>query len=285
MSAREQVAELELVTDPQPVKAPAIAASAAPPALQSRSPIDVVAELLARGVTVESLEKILEIQRKHEAEQARRAYFAAMAAFKAEPIDKIKKKKSVGYNLKTGGRIDYKHETLDQVVAAVRLPMAKHGLSHRWTAEQQADNVIRVACVITHEAGHSGDPVTLFGMPDESGQKNALQQVRSTITFLQRATLLLATGLAAEGEDDDGRQGARNGSPPRGSEDPEPSAPRSKGGDGKATAKQVKLLKTKLERAGASEPELLTFFGVESIEALPFGAVNDALGWIAKHGG
>ncbi|MNL48938.1 ERF superfamily protein [compost metagenome] len=42
-------------------------------------------------------------------------------------------------------------------------------------------------------------------MPDNSGKKNAIQQVASTITYLQRYTLLAATGVATKGQDDDAR--------------------------------------------------------------------------------
>jgi hypothetical protein len=257
-----------------------------PPAPASRSPIDVVAELVARGIKPADLSQILDIQTRHEAEQARRAFAAAMARFKSEEIGEIKKTKHVKFKTRDGDEIEYMHETLDDVVKAIRAPMAKYGLSHRWTVDQKSLKPdILVSCVITHEDGHSEPPVELYAPPDATGLKNPAQRITSTVTLLQRKTLLLAVGLAAKGEDDDGRQGARNGSPPRGSDAPAPSAPRSKGGDGKATAKQVGLLKTKLKRANIDEPELLKQFSIEQLEAMPFERVNDALAWIANHGG
>jgi hypothetical protein len=45
----------------------------------------------------------------------------------------------------------------------------------------------------------------LSGEPDASGQKNKIQQVGSTVTYLQRYTLLALTGLATHDQDDDGR--------------------------------------------------------------------------------
>jgi hypothetical protein len=46
--------------------------------------------------------------------------------------------------------------------------------------------------------------VTMQAGKDESGKKNAIQQVASTNTYLQRYTFLAITGLATKGQDDDG---------------------------------------------------------------------------------
>jgi hypothetical protein len=287
-----QTAELELAQDP--VRAPAVIEQTRPPVARAPSPLDRIAELLERGITPEQLDKFLDVQKKHEAEQARRDFVAAMAAFKAEPIAKIVKNKLVDFPLKDReshkeiGRVTYRHETLDQVVDAVVGPMAKHGLSHKWTVDQKSMKpMIVVRCVISHENGHVDEPVELFGSPDDSGRKNPLQQVRSTVTFLQRATLLLATGLAAaDSGDDDGRQGA-TGDPTE--PDPTPRAPRSqtrapraRGGDGRATEKQIGLIRKRLESGAIDEKDLLVKFELAGLELLPFERVNDALAWIAE---
>lgn len=233
------------------------------------SPLDRIAELLARGISPEQLEKFLEVQHKYEAEQARRAYVRAMAAFKAEPIEAIKKLKPVKMKLKnrqtgelSGAEINYRQETLGQVVRIVIPALGRHGFSHSWDVVQSESDarVIRVACVVTHEDGHS-ERRELRGPPDESGQKNPLQQIRSTVTYLQRATLLLATGLAAEdGSDDDAR-----GSHP--STAPEPD------GDGKATAAQKERIR---KLAGTEErlAKVLAEVGAKSLDELPFESVT-----------
>lgn len=235
------------------------------------SPLDHIAQLLRSGITAEQLNQFLDVQQRWEREQARRDYVQAMAAFKAELKGvKITKKKRVKFKLKdrqTGaekGEMSYKHETLAQVVQAVIGPMAAHGLSHSWTVKQGQDRVITVGCVVAHENGHVSDPVELFGLPDDSGQKNSLQQVRSTITYLQRATLLLITGLAAEDDfDDDGRGGADTDAPEQ--------------HDGvKASARQIALIK---RRANSEEAlaKALAKVGAKNIEELPFNKVNAVL--------
>lgn len=40
--------------------------------------------------------------------------------------------------------------------------------------------------------------------PDNSGKKNAIQSIASAVTYMQRYTLLAATGMSTKGMDDDG---------------------------------------------------------------------------------
>jgi hypothetical protein len=115
--------------EPPPVRAPA-PVEQLPTRTLPASPVEMVADLLRAGITPAQLESFLAVQQKYEAEQARRAFDAAMAAFKGEDIAEIVKKKRVSFATKDGsGQVDYKHETLDQVVDACRVPMSKHGLS------------------------------------------------------------------------------------------------------------------------------------------------------------
>jgi hypothetical protein len=52
--------------------------------------------------------------------------------------------------------------------------------------------------------GHS-EETTLKAIPDTSGSKNSIQAIGSTVTYLERYTLLAAMGMAAAGMDNDGR--------------------------------------------------------------------------------
>ena len=51
--------------------------------------------------------------------------------------------------------------------------------------------------------GHS-ESVTLDAFKEDSGTKNNIQAMGSSITYLERYTLFAATGLASEEQDDDG---------------------------------------------------------------------------------
>lgn len=170
-------------------------------ATQGNPYLALIDKLVSRGGDLTSLDHILDLQIKWEANEARKAFVAAMAAFKAEPME-ILKRKLVSFETRDGDTTSYRHAELSDVTDAVVPAMGKHGLSHRWDVRQEGGQ-ITVTCTITHELGHS-ESVSMTAAPDASGKKNAIQQVASTTTYLQRYTLLAATGMATKGMDDDG---------------------------------------------------------------------------------
>lgn len=162
----------------------------------SLNPMAMIAHAVNSGASIDMMEKLLALQERWEANEARKAFTAAMAAFKANPPE-ITKDKAVAFN-----STKYRHATLGNVCSLIAAGLADHGISHRWTTEQAGDS-ITVTCILTHSAGHS-ESVMLSAAADKSGQKNAIQQIGSAITYLQRYTLLSATGLATMETDDDG---------------------------------------------------------------------------------
>lgn len=169
-------------------------------AVTPTTPAAVLMHIMSNGGSIEQIEKMLDVQLKWEANEARKAFVAAMAAFKLNPPT-ITKDKAVGYHTKEGDFVGYKHATLGNVTDAIVEGLAAHGFSHKWDVEQHGDTV-RVTCRITHRMGHSED-VSMAAPKDASGRKNAIQQVASAITYLQRYTLLAATGLATHDQHDD----------------------------------------------------------------------------------
>lgn len=173
------------------------------PQATSVSPIAMMLQAIASGVTLDQMQGVLAVQKEWEANEARKAYVAAMSAFKLNPPD-IFKSKSVGYTNRDGTFTGYKHATLGDVSDAITNGLAAHGFSHRWDT-QQDEHFLTVTCAVTHSLGHS-EVTRMTAHPDDSGKKNAIQQVASAVTYLQRYTLLAATGLATKDcpPDDDG---------------------------------------------------------------------------------
>jgi ERF superfamily protein len=165
----------------------------APAPATAVTPMDLLRVATSQGADIEKLEKLMEMQQKWEASEARKAYAAAFAAFKADP-PKIQKNKHVQFATKGGDRMDYWHATHDEVCGKVAAALSAHGLAHAWRMRQEG-GLIYVTCRLTHQAGHY-EEFELFGNPDSSGLKSPLQAVASTITFLQRYTLLGACGLS-----------------------------------------------------------------------------------------
>lgn len=148
------------------------------------------------------LQQLFELKERHDQNEARKAYHAAMSEFKANP-PRILKNARVHFQPKDKAAVDYKHATLDNVCDAVIGDLSKVGLSHRWTMKQDKE-WIQVTCILTHALGHS-EATSLQGFADVSGSKNPIQAIASTVTYLQRYTLLAACGLATTESDNDGR--------------------------------------------------------------------------------
>lgn len=162
------------------------------------TPMQLLQMAMNQGADLDRLERLMQLQRQWEAGEARKAYVTAMAAFKSEPLKILKSKR-----VDVPGGAKFAHATLADVVDGVVAALSKHGLSHAWETKQEGTQ-ITVTCIITHEAGHS-ERTTLFAPPDDSGKKNTIQQIGSTVTYLQRYTLMAACGLAAKDMDNDGR--------------------------------------------------------------------------------
>ena len=95
-------------------------------------------------------------------------------------------------------------------------------------------------------AGHS-EETTLSGPADSSGSKNAIQAIGSTLTYLQRYSLVQMLGLAASNDDD----GAA-----------------AKGGE-TITAEQADELIDLLEANGKDRAKFLKWAKVEHVEDIP----------------
>jgi hypothetical protein len=151
------------------------------------------------GMSLEHLKGIMELQKEWEANEARKAYVADMAAFKLNPPEIYKTK------LGSFSGTEYMHATIGDVAKAIVDSLAHHGFSHSWETKQEGGLII-VTCRITHRMGHS-ESNSMQSAPDISGKKNSIQSIASAQTYLQRYTLLAACGLATMDLPDDDGQG------------------------------------------------------------------------------
>ncbi len=155
------------------------------------TPMAMLAQAIERGMPVETVDKLMALSERWDATQARKAFDMAIAAAKAEIPVVIKNAK--GHN-------DKRYADFAAIARAVDPVISKHGLSYRFRTKQE--DKISVTCVLSHEAGHYEEN-TLAALADTSGNKNAIQSIGSTLTYLQRYSLVQALGIAAS-EDDDG---------------------------------------------------------------------------------
>ncbi|WP_425991335.1 ERF family protein [Afipia sp. DC4300-2b1] len=178
-----------------------------PQVLAAMTPMDMLNKAVSQGANIDVLEKLMSLQERWEANQARKAFDEAMASAKAE-IPVIIKNRTVDFT-SAKGRTHYRHEDLAEVARTVTPILARHGLSYRFRTSSAVNEPVVVTCIVSHRDGHFEEN-TLTAGRDDSGNKNNIQAVGSTLTYLQRMTLKAALGLAAS-DDDDGA--ASDGSP------------------------------------------------------------------------
>jgi len=220
-------------------------------AIALATPMDMLSHALERGAGIEVVEKLMTLQERWEKNQGRRAFDEAIAAAKAE-IQPVARN-ATGHNSK-------KYADFAAIARAVDPIISKHGLSYRFRTTQT--DRISVTCVLSHRDGHS-EETTLVGPPDQTGSKNAIQAIGSTLTYLQRYSLVQMLGIAV-GEDDDGK---------------------AVGAGETITEEQVGELVALIEDVGADKAKFLKHIKVASladIAANKFQAAVDALN--AKRG-
>lgn len=210
------------------------------------TPPSMIAEAVRQGASIEVLEKLMGLQERWEAAQARKAFEAAITEAKAE-LPTITRNKTVSFGQ---GKTAYRHETLDHIVDAIQPVLQKHGLSFRFRTDVQDGKVI-VTCRIAHRDGHH-EETSLPGPADTSGSKNAIQAIGSTVTYLQRYTLKAALGLAASDDDD----GPGAGAAPR-------SAPE------EITPDHLAELRKLIDKVEADEAKFCGFLAIRNLAALP----------------
>lgn len=162
------------------------------------TPMEMLNQAVSNNAGVETLEKLMGLQERWEANEARKAFDAAMSSLRGE-LPEIVKRSEVDFTSQKG-RTNYKYEDLSSVTAALSPVMARHGLSFRWRTNQENGGVA-VTCIISHRDGHY-EETSLHASPDNSGNKNAIQALGSAVTYLQRYTLKAAVGVAASADDD-----------------------------------------------------------------------------------
>lgn len=171
--------------------------------LKKFNPNDLIRIAVDQNADLDKLEKLMDLQLRWEANEAKKAFTAAMAAFKAE-CPMLPRDGEVDFVNKKGQRVHYKHSTLGGISEVVTPILSKHGLSVTFDSMQSKDG-ITVTCEVTHTGGHVIRR-SLTAPPDNSGSKNPMQAICSTATYLSRYTEVLALGLATEYVNDDDGQ-------------------------------------------------------------------------------
>lgn len=213
------------------------------------TPMQMLASAVERGADMATIERLAALADRFEAAHARKAFDAAVASAKAE-IPVITKN-AKGHNSKTYADFAAIARVVDPIIS-------KHGLSYRFRTVQTSG--ISVTCVLSHKDGHS-EETTLNGPPDASGGKNAIQAIGSTLTYLQRYSLVQALGLAASDDDDAAGAGRPAGT---------------------ISAEDAQVIYDKIKLVGADQKRLLAAYQIERIEDLAANLYDHVMSALEK---
>ena len=167
------------------------------------TPAELLSIAVQQNCDLAKLEKLMQLSDQWEANQAKKQYLVAFTEFKKNTLEILKDCK-VSYKTDRGVT-EYDHASLYNVVSTISTELGKHGIAASWKTEQ-GDFGIRVTCILQHVGGHS-QVNALVAPPDATGKKNNIQAIASTVSYLERYTLLAITGNATKDMDDDGVSG------------------------------------------------------------------------------
>lgn len=156
------------------------------------TPATLLEMAVSQNADVDKLEKLMALQERYDAKQAKSAFLKAITEFQSI-VPRITKTKE-GHN--------YYYAPLADIIEQIKESLPKCGLSYRF--EQNHEDSIEVTCIVSHVDGHS-ESTSMKAGADTSGSKNSVQAIGSTVQYLQRYTLIGALGLTTADEDIDAR--------------------------------------------------------------------------------
>lgn len=224
------------------------------------TPMEMIDQAVSQNASVETLEKLMALQERWEANQARKAFEEAISAAKAK-LPAIVKNKRVDFT-SGKGRTNYQYEDLASIMNQIGPILSEYGLSVRYRTTAEPNQPIAVTCIISHRMGHSEENTLMAGR-DDSGNKNSIQAIGSTVTYLQRYTLKAALGLAA-GADDDGAKADEEQAPPC------------------ITDVQASVIRDLVEQAELEIDQFCTHWKIEAIPEIPSSKFNDVVGSLRR---
>ena len=147
------------------------------------------------AVDIDKLERLMLMQERAIAREAKAAFDAAMSALQPE-LPAIGERGKALVN----GQVRYTFALWEDINTAIKPVLMKHGFA--LTFRTDFTNGITVTGVLSHSAGHREE--TSITLPsDKSGSKNDVQAVASTVSYGKRYTAGALLNLTSHGEDDD----------------------------------------------------------------------------------
>lgn len=233
---------------------------------QATGMVEMIERLvMSPDVDVSKLERLLEMQERIIARQAKADFMAALAEMKPK-LPVIDRKGRIEVREKTAsGKRDgdlqqstafARWEDIDEAITPI---LHEHGFVLTFRTDATEDGRLIVTAVLSghgHEERTSLPPLPF----DTTGSKNNIQAVGSSLSYGKRYAATLLLNIRTKGEDDDGVKG-----------------------DAKSvTDEQAETLKAKIVEAAADLPKFLKYFNVQHVEDIPAKRFDEAYRLLTK---
>jgi hypothetical protein len=151
-------------------------------------------------VSVDKMRELYAFAKEIETDRARKAFFAALSDLQAK-LPQIPKH-GHGHNTRYA-----RYEDIDTLVRPL---LAEHGFALAFDSKAPSVDNDKAkwtfSCVLSHRDGHT-ETKCLFLPVDQSGGKNPVQAMGSTVSYARRYLLEMHLNLVKVDEDDDGNGG------------------------------------------------------------------------------
>jgi hypothetical protein len=149
-------------------------------------------------VDVNKLERMLDMQERILDKQAEQSFQNALAEMQAD-LPMIERNGEI----KVGDNVRSKYAKFEDINRAVLPVLQKHGFSITFETNM-ANNHVAVIGVLRHKDGHKES--TMLPIPiDQSGAKNAVQAVGSSVSYGKRYVMSALLNINTTDDDDDGQ--------------------------------------------------------------------------------
>ena len=186
---------------------------------------------------VSKLEKMLEMQERYEAKEARKSFFKSLSKFQMDMPPVVKAKQ--GHN--------YQYAPLCDITAIANPVLNANGLAYRFEQVQTSDD-LTVTCIVSNFEGHE-EKTSMSAPLDKSGSKNVVQAAGSTFQYLMRYTFIGALGITTADQDSDARVLSQTGD--------------------FITDEQLTELEALLAETSSNRDKFLGVFGIKQLSDLP----------------
>lgn len=169
--------------------------------------MDILHEAVTRGADVGVIERLVALKERVDRNEAEKAFYEAKARLH-EKLPQIEKSGAIV----VGNTVRSRYALYEDIDVVLRPLLAEEGLSVEFDAPKLEGGQLHMTCTLAHRQGHR-EIKTLTLPLDNSGSKNPVQAVGSTVSFGKRYLLGMHINLVTKDEDDDGGGGKNTGEP------------------------------------------------------------------------